>query len=133
MMQILLSIPLYRNAKSWKSSRVSWRHPEETQVWMNPSSGSQSQCIYGIPSHTFCFALLIDFLGFFLGEWYFCIQQNRTLSFNNFWLFHCVSYLLIPLSEVQDHPPTLVPWLSQYSPFPSQHGKLSNLFPHKTS
>lgn len=111
--------PLYRNAKNWKSSRVSWRHPEETQVWMNPSSGSQSQCIwYPKPHILLC---LIDRFSRILFGRVFTTASNKTelCLLTNFWLFHYVSYLLIPLSEVQDHPPTLVPtgYLST-APFP---------------
>lgn len=111
--------PLYRNAKNWKSSRVSWRHPEETQVWVNPSSGSQSQCIwYPKPHILLC---LIDRFSRILFGRIFTTASNKTelCLLTNFWLFHYVSYLLIPLSEVQYHPLTLVPtgYLST-APFP---------------
>ena len=76
--------------------------------------------VHGIPSHTSYFVLLMDFLRFFVGEYSLLhLTKQNSCLLTNFWFFHYVSYLLIPLSGVQAHPPTLVPrgYLST-APFP---------------
>jgi len=109
-----------------KSSRGSWRDPEETQMWMNPSSGSQSQCIWHPKPHVLL-CLINTFSKILCGR-VFTTASNKTelCLLTNFWLFHYVSYLLIPLSGVQAHAPTLVPpgYLST-APFPHNLVKIS--------
>lgn len=120
MMQILLSIPTLQKCKRTESL------PEFHEDILKRLKSDESKprlpvTMYMNPKPHISTSCLIDRFSVILFGRVFTTASNKTelCLLTNFWLFHYVSYLPYPSSEVQDHPPTLVPtgYLST-APFP---------------